>query len=121
MPSAACTVVRVVNCPMILTLIGAEVGQMLVVLGTGCVAMSDGGISRPRSLCWVVGIRPRGIVPVEQPARTDRGADLGEGRRRGAEQEERERDECDHPTHGRASLLHVRPPATCDPGRCGSR
>src|SRR3990167_6700877 len=54
MPSAACTVVRVVNCPMILTLIGAEVGQMLVVLGTGCVAMSDGGISRPRSLCWVV-------------------------------------------------------------------
>src|SRR3990167_8309895 len=54
MPSAACTVVRVVNCPMILTLIGAEVGQMLVVLGTGCVAMSDGGISRPRGLCWGV-------------------------------------------------------------------
>src|SRR3990167_7315546 len=112
MPSAACTVVRVVNCPMILTLIGAEVGQMLVVLGTGCVAMSDGGISRPRSLCW--GVRGRGVVSrrlVPPPP----------GRRRGAEQEERERDECDHPTHGRASLLHVRPPATCDPGRCGSR
>src|SRR3990172_333965 len=52
MPSAACTVVRVVNCPMILTLIGAEVGQMLVVLGTGCVALSDGGGSRAGRLWW---------------------------------------------------------------------
>src|SRR3990167_2058815 len=98
MPSAACTVVRVVNCPMILTLIGAEVGQMLVVLGTGCGA------------------------PGARGGRGGGGAGGGGvGGGGWAEQEERERDECDHPTHGRASLLHVRPPATCDPGRCGSR
>src|SRR3972149_3631792 len=51
MPSAACTVVRAVSCPMILTLIGAEVGQMVVVLVVRWVATNDGGISRP-STFW---------------------------------------------------------------------
>src|SRR3972149_5272766 len=53
MPSAACTVVRAVSCPMILTLIGAEVGQMVVVLVVRWVATNDGGIRRPRTFCRV--------------------------------------------------------------------